>query len=157
MNKYKKDMIYHISSIVFTSLFMIISTYVWFYVKDFSIYNDIQDNKIKVSNEISFKSLNKIDNNNIDSLNSYVFDVLNETLETQEFKISIVPDLLTNNVSNNYIKYQINGDTIRSLNMDGIIYIDNIEEQETKNIDLKIWISDTYEGDLNFNGRVIVS
>lgn len=157
MNKYRKDMIYHISSIIFTSLFLIISSYFWFYVKDFSIYNDIHDSKIKVSNEISFKSLNKINNKNIGSLNSYVFDVLNETDETQEFKISIVPDLLTDNVSNNYIKYKVNEDVVRSLNTDGVIYIDNLEEQEIKSIDLKIWISDTYEGDLNFNGRVVVS
>ena len=41
--------------------------------------------------------------------------------------------------------------------MDGIIYIDNIETQEVKDISLKIWISDTYNGSLNYSGRVIVS
>ena len=60
-------------------------------------------------------------------------------------------------VNNNYLKYSINGSDIHSLNMDGVIYIDKLDSYETKNIDLKVWISDTYQGELNYNGRCIVS
>lgn len=157
MNKYKKNMIYHISSIIYTSLFLIISTYIWFYVKDFNIYQDIQDTNLIVSSNIEFQSLNQVSEKEINNINSYNFDIQNTGSEKEEIKISIVPNMLTNNVSNNYVKYMINNEPAKSLNMDGVIYIDNIEEQETKNIDLKIWISDTYMGDLNYNGRVIVS
>lgn len=94
---------------------------------------------------------------NINDLNGYSFNISNQSDSKQDIKISIVPNLLTNNVSNNYIKYMINNESVHSLNMDGIIYIDNIDEQEIKSINLKIWISDTYPGDLNYNGRVIVS
>ena len=62
-----------------------------------------------------------------------------------------------NNISNNYIKYSINNNDIKSLNQDGIIYLDSLEKLETKEIDLKIWISETYKGELNYNGRVVVS
>ena len=112
---------------------------------------------IVVSENIEFKSLDKVKDNNIDNLTSYNFDISNQGDSKQNIKISITPNLLTNNVSNNYIKYMINNTSVRSLNMDGVIYIDNIDEMETKNINLKIWISDTYLGDLNYNGRVIVS
>ena len=157
MNKYKKNMIYHISSIIYTSLFLIISTYIWFYVKDFNVYKDIQDPNITVSSNIQFNSLSQANDKNLDNINSYSFDIKNTSNETQNIKISIVPNMLTNNISNNYVKYIINNEPVRSLNTDGVIYIDNIEDEEIKNINLKIWISETYTGDLNYNGRVIVS
>ena len=157
MNIYKKNMIYHISSIIYTSLFLIISTYIWFYVKDFNVYKDIQDPNITVSSNIEFENLKQVSEVEIDNINSYSFDIKNTGDKKQDIKISIVPNMLTNNVSNNYIKYIINNEPVKSLNTDGVIYIDDIDLEETKNIELKIWISDTYLGDLNYNGRVIVS
>lgn len=157
MNIYKKNMIYHISSIIYTSLFLIISTYIWFYIKDFNIYKDIQDTNISVSSNIQFNSLSQANEKDLNNINSYSFDIKNTSNETQNIKISIVPNMLTNNVSNNYVKYIINNEPVKSLNTDGVIYIANIEDEEIKNIKLKIWISETYTGDLNYNGRVIVS
>ena len=40
--------------------------------------------------------------------------------------------------------------------MDGMIIVDTINSRESMNINIKLWISDTYEGDLNYEGRVIV-
>lgn len=157
MNNYKKNIIYYSSSIIFTSLFLIISTYIWFYVKDFNIYKDIQDKNLYVSENIEFQELNKVSDADLYNINTYNFSVLNTSNQSEEVKISIVPNLLTDNVSNNYVKYMINDNPVKSLNMDGVIYIDNLDIKESKNINLKIWISDTYSGNLNYNGRVIVS
>lgn len=157
MNKYKKEMIYHISSIIYTSIFLIVSTYLWFYVKDFNIYKDIQDKNIIVSRDIKFNSLSQVSDNEINTLDGYNFDIQNISDTKQDIKISIVSDMLTDNVSNNYVKYMINNRNIHSLNTDGIIYIDDIDTNETKTINLKIWLSETYLGNLNYNGRVIVS
>ena len=41
--------------------------------------------------------------------------------------------------------------------MDGMIIIDKLEGLESRDINLKLWISDTYNGDLNYNGRIVVS
>ena len=157
MNKYKREMIYHISSIIYTTIFLIASTYFWFYVKDFNIYQDIQDKNIIVSQDIKFNSLSQVSDREINKIKGYNFDIQNISDTKQDIKISIVSDMLSNNVSNNYVKYMINNRSIHSLNTDGIIYIDNIDIQETKNINLKIWLSETYSGNLNYNGRVIVS
>lgn len=157
MNKYKREMIYHISSIIYTSIFLITSTYLWFYVKDFNIYKDIQDNNIVVSKNIEFNSLSQVSDKDIDKIESYNFDIQNISDTKQDIKISIVSDMLSNNVSNNYVKYMINNRNIHSLNTDGIIYIDDIDTKEIKTINLKIWLSETYLGNLNYNGRVIVS
>ena len=150
-------MIYHISSIIYTSIFLIVSTYLWFYVKDFNIYKDIQDENIIVSESIEFNSLSQVSDKDINKIDGYNFNIQNISDAKQDIKISIVGDMLSNNVSNNYVKYMINNRSIYSLNTDGIIYIDDIDINEIKTINLKIWLSETYSGNLNYNGRVIVS
>ena len=154
---YKKRILYHVSSIVFTSLFLVLSTYYWFYSKDFSIYKEIRNENLLVSSDIVFHSLKQVRDENINDLNDYTFRIQNKDTKNQSIKISIVPDLLQNNISNNYVKYVINDGGIHSLNMDGVIYIDDILEEETREIHLKIWISETYAGNLNYKGRVVVS
>ena len=144
-------------SLIYTTIFLIGSTYYRFCIKDFSVYREVLNNNIVVSENINFTSLEVRDEDDISTLNGYSFDISNQGNSKQNIKISIIPNLLTDNVSNNYVKYMINNTSVHSLNMDGVIYIDNIDEMETKNINLKIWISDTYSGDLNYNGRVIVS
>ena len=89
-------------------------------------------------------------------LQEYVFQIINQDCDNRNIKIAIVPNIINNNISNNYLKYTINNSAIHSLNMDGIIYIDNIKINEVKDISLKIWISDTYKGTLNYSGRVII-
>ncbi len=155
---YKKIMRRHIISIIITTLFLIISTYVWFNFKVFDIsYKEMEKENIEVSNQVAFSSLEKVSDKNISDLTSYNFDVTNTGNAKEDIKITIVPDILTKNINNNYIKYSINNTDIKSLNTDGIIYLDSLNELETKNFDLKIWISETYSGDLNYNGRVIIS
>ena len=138
---------YLICRIIITFVFLVSSTYIWFNRK-VEIYHDV-DKKI-VSNEVEFVNIEKVNNT------SYNLKVenLNETNET--FRIYIVPSLLNSNVSNNYIKYQINDGSIRTLNMDGMIFSDVIMKKEIKDFSLKLWISDTYKGDLNFSGKVVV-
>ena len=41
--------------------------------------------------------------------------------------------------------------------MDDIIIISKLEALEKKDIDLKVWLSDTYEGNLNYEERVVVA
>lgn len=154
---YKKIKIYYLSRIILTTFFLIASTYIWFHLKSFNIYNEVKNDKIFVSSNITFDSLKQVSDDSISNLNSYHFSIQNKDTESQSIKISIVPDLLQDNISNNYIKYVINDSEVHSLNMDGIIYIDNISKLEVKDINLKVWISDTYSGSLNYNGRVIVS
>ena len=151
----KKENRYLIGEILYTLIFLIVSTFIWFNFKKDYIYHDV-DSPI-VFNQLSFNSLEKVKDEAINSLNSYSLNIKNTLKEEKEYKIIIVPNALKNNISNNYIKYKLGMNPIRSLNMDGIIYIDYLDVLETKNLNLKIWISDTYSGNLNFDGHIIVS
>ena len=146
-----KTRIYLICRIVFTFLFLIISTTIWF-TRDTGVYHDvktdIQSNKLVISN---LKRLSENDNT------SYNLRIENKKTNEENFKVYIVPDVLATSVSNNYIKYQINDNNIKTLNMDGMILIDKLDGLESKDINLKLWISDTYPGNLNYEGRVVVS
>ena len=140
-----------------TLLFLIISTYCWFNLREKDIYKTYQPENIQISKPIVFDSLEKVSDEKIETIDGYEFTISNQGANTKNVKIMVVGDLLTDNVSNNYIKYSINNTEVRSLNIDGIISVFDILESETKNINLKIWISESYSGNLNYNGRVIVS
>ena len=110
------------------------------------------DNNIKF-NEIVLSDLPVI---NSKENNIYKLKIENKENVKKDIKIYIVKDLLNECVSNNYIKYQINDDSIKTLNMDGMIMVDSIDARDIKSINLKIWLSDTYQGELNYSGRIIV-
>ena len=141
---------YLICRIIFTSLFLIMSTIIWFN-KNNSLYHNL-DNNIKF-NEIVLSDLPVI---NSKENNIYKLKIENKENVKKDIKIYIVKDLLNECVSNNYIKYQINDDSIKTLNMDGMIMVDSIDARDIKSINLKIWLSDTYQGELNYSGRIIV-
>lgn len=142
---------YLICRIICTFLFMIISTTVWF-TRDVNIYHKVKSNI--ESNEIIISNLKRIS----ESDNKvYNLKIANKEKSTEKFKVYIVPTVLSTSISNNYIKYQVNDNSIKTLNMDGMIIIDKLEGLENRDINLKLWISDTYNGNLNYEGRVVVS
>ena len=158
MKRYNKIIRYYICSILTTLIFLIGSTYCWFNFKKFDVtYLSYNKMNVLVSDDIEFSNLQKVSDEDISKVKNYSFFISNNGSEEESIKIMITPDLLKKNVNNNYLKYSINGSDVRSLNMDGVIYIDKLDSYETKNIDLKVWISDTYQGELNYNGRCIVS
>ena len=130
---------------------MIISTYVWFN-KNTSVYHEVKTSI--TSNEVKISNLKRLSDNDT---RSYNIKIENKENQQEKFKVYIIPDVLSTSISNNYIKYQVNDNNIKTLNMDGMIMISELEGLETKDINLKLWISDTYNGDLNYEGRVVVS
>ena len=142
---------YLICRIIFTFLFLIISTTVWFN-RRVEIYHDIET-KIE-SNDVVVSDLKRLSESD-DKV--YNLRINNKENDKQDIKVYIVPTVLSESAPNNYIKYQVNDGNIKTLNMDGMIMVDTIDSLETMDINLKLWISDTYQGDLNYEGRVIVS
>ncbi len=158
MDKYDKIIRKHVISIITTLIFLIGSTYCWFNYKGLEVsYQDYNKSGIKVSDSIAFNNLIQVSDNEISKVKPYNFSISNTNDTKEDIKITIVSDLLEESISNNYIKYSINNGNINSLNMDGVIYIDSLNNKETKDINLKLWISENYKGELNYNGRVIVS
>ena len=155
----KKFFVYHLTSIIYTTLFLIISTTYWYFnirgIQD-NIDADLKQMAV-VSNEIKLDNLKQLSDNETKYLNSYDVSLINQTNEKRKVKVYIMKSNLNKNLTNNYIKYQINDYNINSLNMDGMIYLDNLNSLEEKNINLKIWISDSYIGDNNYQGYIVVN
>lgn len=155
----KKFFVYHLTSIIYTTLFLIISTTYWYFnirgIQD-NIDADLKQMAV-VSNEIKLDNLKQLNDNETKYLNSYDVSLTNQTNEKRKVKVYIMKSNLNKNLTNNYIKYQINDYNINSLNMDGMIYLDNLNSLEEKNINLKIWISDSYIGDINYQGYIVVN
>ena len=155
----KKFFVYHLTSIIYTTLFLIISTTYWYFnirgIQD-NIDADLKQMAV-VSNEIKLDNLKQLSDNETKYLNSYDVSLTNQTNEKRKVKVYIMKSNLNKNLTNNYIKYQINDYNINSLNMDGMIYLDNLNSLEEKNINLKIWISDSYKGDINYQGYIVVN
>lgn len=156
MNKYLKNIIYYSLEIIVTILFLVVSTFIWFN-KNLDIRKNNLHENILVSEDLKLNYLNQVSDLEIDNLETIKFDITNKANEKKEFKLIIVSNLLKDNVNNNYIKYKLNDGHIKTLNSDGIICYDNLLEEETKEFNLKIWISETYSGDLNYNGEIIIA
>ena len=102
-------------------------------------------------------NLKQVSDKETNSLASYEVSLKNNTLDKKKMMVYIMKSNLNSNLTNNYIKYQINNYGINSLNMDGMVYLDNINSLEEKNINLKVWISDSYLGDTNYQGYIVVN
>ncbi|MCI5701636.1 MAG: hypothetical protein MR266_02545 [Erysipelotrichaceae bacterium] len=147
---------YYIINIIYTTIFLIGSTTYWYFnIK--GIQDNLDDYNIHVVNEIKLDNLKQVSDKETNSLASYEVSLKNNTLDKQKMMVYIMKSNLNSNLTNNYIKYQINNYGINSLNMDGMIYLDNINSLEEKNIDLKVWISDSYLGDTNYQGYIVVN
>ncbi len=147
---------YYIINIIYTTIFLIGSTTYWYFnIK--GIQDNLDDYNIHVVNEIKLDNLKQVSDKETNSLASYEVSLKNNTLDKKKMMVYIMKSNLNSNLTNNYIKYQINNYGINSLNMDGMIYLDNINSLEEKNIDLKVWISDSYLGDTNYQGYIVVN
>ena len=147
---------YYIINIIYTTIFLIGSTTYWYFnIK--GIQDNLDDYNIHVVNEIKLDNLKQVSDKETNSLASYEVSLKNNTLDKQKMMVYIMKSNLNSNLTNNYIKYQINNYGINSLNMDGMVYLDNINSLEEKNIDLKVWISDSYLGDTNYQGYIVVN
>ncbi len=146
----------YIIDLIFTTIFLIGSTTYWYFnIK--GIQDNLDDYNIHVTNEIKLDNLKQVSDKETNSLASYEVSLKNNTLDKQKMMVYIMKSNLNSNLTNNYIKYQINDYGINSLNMDGMVYLDNINSLEEKNINLKVWISDSYLGDTNYQGYIVVN
>lgn len=156
MNNYKKEILYHVSSIVITIIFLIVATYYWFNVKGLNVSAKSIYNESTINQVIPITNLKKVTDNDGLLLDGYAFTVKNKSEATLEYRIYVNNFTIRNVLSNNYVKYSINGGIIKTLNMDGMIYISEIDISSEKEFNLKIWISDTCSTNNNFNGQIVI-
>ena len=120
---------YYIINIIYTTIFLIGSTTYWYFnIK--GIQDNLDDYNIHVVNEIKLDNLKQVSDKETNSLASYEVSLKNNTFDKQKMMVYIMKSNLNSNLTNNYIKYQINNYGINSLNMDGMVYLDNINSLE---------------------------
>ncbi len=142
---------YYLTRIIYTILFLIFTTFYWYFnLKDINYQTANNLNNIKT---ISFNNLKQVSDSLAKDLTPLKVNIKNEE-ERREIKIFIVPT--TTKISNNYIKYQINDEDIHSLNLDGMIYLDNLNPNEERNLTLKLWISENYQGYVKYSGNIVI-
>ena len=150
----KRMIIHYLISIIYTSLFLITSTIYWYYnIKD--MYSSIYKEMYQDTFTIQINNLEKVNSQNINNVKSYKINLKNEE-EDHEYKIFLISNNYNSSLTNNYIKYQINDLPVNSLNMDGLLYLNYLTKDKEEEINLKIWISDTYDGNTNYQGSLIV-
>lgn len=151
-----------IISIVITLCFFVIGTFLWQklhinYLNTQSFLNNLEE--VSINNELVLSDLKKISDKKSKGLDSYTFTVNNLESDEKSFYIKLI-DYSNEKISNNYLHYMIKKDNgkyseIRSLNMDGAIYFDSLKNNETSTYELKIWISENYQGEVNYQGNLV--
>lgn len=144
MNKYYKDNLRIILSIVFTLIFFVGATYLWSNLnKNYAFANDILNNNKQV---ILMENINVCSDIDSDYLLGYNVIITSNYNNMRNYNVKIVND----NINNQDIHYSINDSEIMVLNDDNTIIKRNIDAKGEHSYKLKIWLTNEYvNNDLN--------
>ena len=146
----------YVISIIYTSLFLIISTLYWYHniygIRDNAMLDKFQENQI-----MFVGTLNKVSEDKIEELTSYSLNLKNSTNDVKKIKVYVANKNYNSELSNNYVKFQINDEYINTLNMDGLVYCDDVLGNQEKQIKIKLWISNTYQGNNSYDPVIIIN
>ena len=159
----------YIISILTTIIFFMISTIVWY--KLHLNYENVQKtlnnlNEIYVLEEVTLSDLEKISDKKATNIKCYRLVLNNYDAVTKKISIKLIDDYYGDynsnyKIDNNYLRYMIKKDNgsysnIRSLNMNGEIYIDNLESNTQSVYEIKVWVSNNYQNEVNYHGNFVV-
>lgn len=159
----------YIISIFITIGFFMIGSIMWYRLHlNYQSVNGILNNlsEVYVLEDVTLSDLEKTSDKNAFSIQSYRLVLNNEEDITKRISIRLVDDYYNQyksnyKIDNNYLRYMIKKDNgnysgIRSLNMNGEIYFDNLESNSKSIYEIKIWVSDNYQNEFNYHGNFIV-
>jgi len=126
--------------------------------------NNLQE--VQVYENIVLKDLKQVSDKEASKLESYRFVLSNNDTISKNISIKLIDDYYNEynsnyKIDNNYIKYMIRKDNgkysdIRSLNMNGEIYFDNLDGNSESVYEIKVWVTDNYQDEFNYHGNLVV-
>jgi len=126
--------------------------------------NNLQE--VQVYENIVLKDLKQVSDKEASKLESYRFVLSNNDTISKNISIKLIDDYYNEynsnyKIDNNYIKYMIKKDNgkysdIRSLNMNGEIYFDNLDGNSESVYEIKLWVTDNYQDEFNYHGNLVV-
>ena len=145
---------------IFVAIFAILG-YSTLTIDSTTLLNNVTNKKIYSGLSATGRTITLTNDNimsDVDGLNSenYVFTINNDTYKDYNYKIVLSEDEFakkqcecSNNISQGYIKYSIDGKTINMFTEDSepILLKDYIEKGNNKTISVKIWLSDQLSSD----------
>lgn len=158
-----------IISIICTIGFFMIGSLAWYQLHlNYKSVNNTLNNlqEVQVYENIVLKDLKQVSDKEASKLESYRFVLSNNDVLSKNISIKLIDDYYNQynsnyKIDNNYIKYMIKKDNgkysdIRSLNMNGEIYFDNLEANSESVYEIKLWVTDNYQDEFNYHGNLVV-
>ncbi len=175
----KKEIIKRIFSIVYTIIFLIVSTWFWFGPREEIVKaKEDYDKHTTFAKVLEFNSANddfeidQIAYSDIEGMKSsaYDFSIKNNSRKNVKYLLFFLPDnnKITRdgctNLPNNFIKYRIKKNNneyseVRSLSLDGKIYADDLEGNQKSDFSIQYWISNDnmeYVKKRHFHGKIAI-
>jgi len=152
-----------------TIVFFMISTIVWYRLHlNYKNVQETLDNlkEVYVLESVTLNDLEKVSDKKATMIKSYRLVLNNNDDVTKKISIKLIDDYYNQHnssykIDNNYLRYMIKKDNgsysdIRSLNMNGEIYFDNLESNSESVYEIKVWVSDNYQNEFDYHGNFVV-
>lgn len=151
----------YIISIFSVFIFFIVGTLMWYrlHINYESVQNTLDNLKeVYVIDDVNLGDVSKINDSNSYKLNSYRFVLTNNDSVSKKISIKLINN--SSKLDNNYLRYIIKKDngkysSVRSLNMDGDIYFDDLKSNSKSVYEIKIWVSDNYQNEIDYYGNLV--
>ena len=158
-----------IISIICTIMFFMVGSIMWYQLHlNYKSVNNTLNNlqEVSVYENIVLKDLKQVSDKEASKLESYRFVLSNNDVLSKNISIKLIDDYYNQynsnyKIDNNYIKYMIKKNdgkysSIRSLNMNGEIYFDNLDANSESVYEIKLWVTDNYQDEFNYHGNLVV-
>lgn len=159
----------YIISIICTIAFFMVGSIMWYQLHlNYKSVNNTLNNlqEVQVYENIVLKDLKQVSDKEASKLESYRFVLSNNDTLSKKISIKLIDDYYNKynsnyKIDNNYIKYMIKKDNgkysnVRSLNMNGEIYFDNLDGNSECVYEIKLWVTDNYQDEFNYHGNLVI-
>lgn len=132
-------------------------------LKDGDLFIEFKEKENGLGDVIDLVDVSKFSDSNM-VLDTYRVTITNDSDETRKFEILIKDDLDMIAIDDcrdiflqrSFLRYNINGGEMMSLGEDDRIIFGTLKGDAKVTYDIKVWVSDTYDGNPHYHGKIVV-